>query len=151
MKPMTIVFEPATELDMEEIYDLAGLNRAEATGIHSNNHKEEMIKSYENSIEHGAFFLVGRMDGELSGWVLVDKSFDWVTSEEIGWISDVYVKEKFRRKGLAKELLQESLVYFKDKGFNDVRLNVFSFNEKAIKLYEQIGFQDVCKFMKINI
>lgn len=148
---MTLIFETATEGHLLEIYELAGLNRAEATGISSNNHQEEMMKAYENSLNHGAYFLVGLESEEVVGWVLIDKSIDWFMGEEIGWISDVYVKEAFRRKGYGKELIQHSFLHFKDLGYSDVRLNVFSFNENAIKLYEKLGFKDVCKFMKIEL
>jgi len=148
---MTIVFDRETEAELIEIYDYAGLNRQEATGITADNHQEEMIKAYENSIHHGAYFIVARKAGILMGWVLIDKSTDWFTSEEIGWISDVYVKKEYRKQGIAKQLLQQSLWQFKHLGYSDVRLNVFSFNESAIRLYEKLGFQDVCKFMKIDI
>ncbi|MBS4174661.1 GNAT family N-acetyltransferase [Bacillus sp. FJAT-49736] len=148
---MTIVLERATEPELIEIYDYAGQNRQEATGITADNHQEEMIKAYENSIKHGAYFLVARNNGILVGWVLMDKSTDWFTGKEIGWISDVYVKAEFRKQGYAKQLLQQSLLEFKSLGYSDVRLNVFSFNESAIRLYEKIGFQDLCKFMKVEI
>lgn len=148
---MTIVFDRATEAEQIEIFDYAGQNRQEATGIIADNNREEMINAYENSINHGAYFLVARNADLLVGWVLIDKSTDWFTGKEIGWISDVYVKDAFRNKGYAKQLLQQSLLEFKSLGYSDVRLNVFSFNESAIRLYEKMGFQDVCKFMKIEI
>ncbi|MGV3466527.1 MAG: GNAT family N-acetyltransferase [Heyndrickxia sp.] len=148
---MTIVFDRATEAELIEIYDYAGINRQEATGIIADNNQEEMIKAYENSIHHGAYFLVAKKEGILIGWVLIDKSTDWFTGEEIGWISDVYVKTEFRKQGVAKQLLEQSLRQFKHLGYSDVRLNVFSFNKSAIGLYEKLGFQDVCKFMKIEI
>ncbi|PKR84184.1 GNAT family N-acetyltransferase [Heyndrickxia camelliae] len=148
---MTIVFDRATEGELIEIFDYAGLNRQEATGITADNHQEEMIKAYENSIHHGAYFLVAKKAGFLMGWVLIDKSSDWFTGEEIGWISDVYVKREFRRQEVATQLLEKSLLHFKHLGYSDVRLNVFSFNESAIRLYEKLGFQDVCKFMRIEI
>jgi ribosomal protein S18 acetylase RimI-like enzyme len=146
-----IEYGRANERELEEIYSMAGVNRTEATGIQADNNKEEMIASYENSMDHGAYFLVARTQESLIGWVLVDRSLDWFTHKEIGWISDVYVKQEFRQKGIAKSLIEQSLVEFKQLGYNDVRLNVFSFNQKAISLYEKIGFKDVNKFMRVEI
>lgn len=146
-----IEYGKATQSELEEIFRLAGLNRAEATGIQADNNKEEMIASYENSLDNGAYFLVARTQELLVGWVLVDRSLDWFTHKEIGWISDVYVKQEFRQNGVAESLIEQSLVEFKHLGYNDVRLNVFSFNEKAIRLYEKIGFKDVHKFMRVEI
>jgi ribosomal protein S18 acetylase RimI-like enzyme len=146
-----IEYGKATESELEEIFNMAGANRTEATGIQADNNKEEMVASYVNSLENGAYFLVARTTESLIGWVLVDRSLDWFTHKEIGWISDVYVKQEYRQNGVAKSLIEQSLAEFKQLGFNDVRLNVFSFNQKAISLYEKIGFKDVSKFMKIEI
>ena len=148
---MEIEYGKAIEPEMREIFNIAGVNRAEATGIQADNHKEEMISAYKDSLEHGAYFLVARTPDSLVGWVLVDRSRDWFTHKEIGWISDVYVKKEYRRNGIAKSLIEQSLAEFKHLGFDDVRLNVFSFNEKAIHLYEKLGFKDVSKFMRIEI
>ncbi|MFT9596766.1 GNAT family N-acetyltransferase [Mesobacillus sp.] len=148
---MEIEYGKATESEMREIFGMAGVNRTEATGIQADNNKEEMIASYVNSLEQGAYFLVARTKEALIGWVLVDRSLDWFSHKEIGWISDVYVKQEFRQKGVAKSLIEQSLVEFKHLGFDDVRLNVFSFNEKAIRLYEELGFKDVSKFMRVEI
>jgi ribosomal protein S18 acetylase RimI-like enzyme len=148
---MNIEYGKATEHELAEIFSLAGVNRAEATGINDDNNKENMIAAYMDSLDHGAYFLVARTDDSLIGWVLVDRSVDWFTHKEIGWISDVYVKQEFRKNGVAKALLEQSLVEFKHIGYDDVRLNVFSFNEKAMRLYEKLGFKDVSKFMRIEI
>lgn len=148
---MEIEYGRATQSELEEIFSMAGVNRSEATGIQADNNKEEMIASYEFSLDHGAYFLVARTQESLIGWVLVDRSQDWFTHKEIGWISDVYVKQEFRQNGIAKSLIEQSLVEFKHLGFDDVRLNVFSFNDKAIRLYEKLGFKDVSKFMRIEI
>ncbi|MCM3573622.1 MULTISPECIES: GNAT family N-acetyltransferase [Mesobacillus] len=148
---MEIEYGKATQLELQEIFSMAGVNRAEATGIQADNNKEEMISSYSDSLNHGAYFLVARTQDSLIGWVLVDRSLDWFTHKEIGWISDVYVKKEHRQNGVAKSLIEQSLVEFKHLGYDDVRLNVFSFNEKAIRLYEKLGFKDVSKFMRIEI
>ncbi len=52
-----LTFNKASELELEEIYELAGINRKEATGIDAENNREEMIKAYDNSRRHGAYFL----------------------------------------------------------------------------------------------
>ena len=148
---MEIEYGKANGPELQEIFSMAGVNRAEATGIQADNHKEEMISAYKDSLEHGAYFLVARTPDSLIGWLMVDRSEDWFTQKEIGWISDVYVKKDYRQNGVAQSLIEQSLVEFKHLGYDDVRLNVFSFNEKAIHLYEKLGFKDVSKFMKIEI
>ncbi|WP_098438486.1 GNAT family N-acetyltransferase [Bacillus sp. es.034] len=76
---------------------------------------------------------------------------DRITTKEIGWINDVYVKKSFRGREYATKLLIQALLELKDRDYDKVRLNVYVFNEQAIKLYEKLGFTDVCKFMKVNL
>jgi ribosomal protein S18 acetylase RimI-like enzyme len=148
---MSVILGRATEEEIAEIYELAGINREEATGIPFENHKEEMIKAYEHSKKFGAYFLAARSSGKLAGWVQIDKSTDWVTGKEIGWINDVYVKKSYRGKGFATALLKQALEEMKEMDYDEVRLNVYSSNEQAIKLYEKLGFHDLNKFMKLDL
>ena len=55
----------------------------------------------------------------------------------IDWIA---VDELFRGKGIGTKLLNIFLKYAKENGFKVARLEVLNTNNKAIKLYEKIGF-----------
>jgi ribosomal protein S18 acetylase RimI-like enzyme len=148
---MELQFKIATDKEMEEIYELAGVNRKEATNHDSEDNKEKMIEAYEHSAKYDAYF-VCLMEGDaLLGWVQIDKAFDYLTGGEIGWINDLYVKTTYRGKGYSKLLMEKALEEFKAKGYSDVRLNVYSHNNTAMNLYERMGFKDVNKFMKISI
>jgi ribosomal protein S18 acetylase RimI-like enzyme len=146
-------YELANEQDKEEIYELAGINREEATGFKSENGREKMIEEYEHSFKMNpnAAFLCGKIENELIGWVMIDNSKDWLTGDLIGWINDVFVKQNYRGKGHARNIMMEALQYLEEIGFPDVRLNVYVHNEPAIRLYESLGFKDLCKFMKRSL
>jgi ribosomal protein S18 acetylase RimI-like enzyme len=148
---MGLEFKKATEVELEEIYELAGVNRREATGCEAENNREKMIEAYEHSAKYDAYFICLMDEETLIGWVQIDKAFDYLTGDDVGWINDLYVKQPYRGKGYSKLLIEESFKEFKKNGYSDVRLNVYSFNDKAIKLYEKMGFQDVSKFMKVSI
>lgn len=148
---MALTIKKASEKEVTEIYEMAGENRREATGHVSDDNQQKMIETYEHSAQFGAYFLCLMDDNTLLGWIMIDKSFDYLTGDEIGWINDVYVKSANRGKGYSKMLMEEALKELKRNGYHDVRLNVYVHNEKAIRLYEAIGFRDVNKFMKINI
>jgi ribosomal protein S18 acetylase RimI-like enzyme len=151
MEDMGFEFKKASEVEIEEIYELAGVNRREATDCQAENNREKMIEAYEHSAKYDAYF-VCLMDSEtLLGWVQIDKAFDYLTGDEVGWINDLYVKQPYRGKGYSKLLIEEAFKEFKMNGFTDVRLNVYSHNDKAIKLYEKMGFKDVSKFMRVSI
>jgi GNAT superfamily N-acetyltransferase len=144
-------FREATEVELEEIYELAGDNRREAVNIDAEDNRQKMIESYEHSLKHNAYFLCLKERDDLLGWVMIDKAFDYLTGNEVGWINDLYVKQNYRGKGYSKLLIKEAFKRFQDNGYHDVRLNVYAHNEKAMRLYAKMGFQDVSKFMKMTL
>lgn len=148
---MGLQFKEATEAEIEEIYELAGVNRKEATNHDSEDNKQKMIEAYEHSAKYNAYFLCLMDDDALLGWIQIDKAIEYLTGEEIGWINDLYVKMPYRGNGYSKLLIEEAIKEFRNLGYSDVRLNVYAHNEKAMALYEKMGFKDVSKFMKISI
>ena len=150
---MRLLIKEASESDLKEIYELAGENRLEATNDNSESNQAKMIEAYEHAAKYNAYFLCLKEeeDATLIGWILIDRASDYLTGRPVGWISDLYVKKEHRNQGHAALLMKLALHAFKKHGCSDVRLNVYAHNEKAIKLYEKLGFKDVSKFMKIDI
>lgn len=60
--------------------------------------------------------------------------------EDMGVIEDVFVRENWRRKGIATFLLTTALTYLKDIGLTKAMLMVDTENEKALQLYRSVGF-----------
>lgn len=148
---MRYLIKEATESELKEIYELAGENRLEATNDRAIDNQMKMLADYEHALKYNAYFLCLKEESTLIGWILIDRATDYLTGRHVGWISDLYVKKAHRNKGYANLLIEEAFREFKNQGYSDVRLNVYAHNEKAIKLYEKIGFKDVSKFMKIDI
>ena len=57
-----------------------------------------------------------------------------------GDISNVAVREDYRRKHIATILIQELLSFGEEKGIHDFTLEVREQNKTAIRLYEHAGF-----------
>lgn len=57
------------------------------------------------------------------------------------FIYEIYVEPSFRRNGVAKSLLEEISKIAIKKGATLIELDVWSFNEPALRLYEQLGFR----------
>ena len=55
------------------------------------------------------------------------------------WVDEIYIRPEYRGIGLAKELLSYVKDHFAGK-VKRIRLDVEADNEKAIALYEKIGF-----------
>lgn len=60
--------------------------------------------------------------------------------EEHGQIEDVFVREPWRKRGIAKYLLTEALKYLKSYQLHDTYLMVLTTNQSALSLYESVGF-----------
>jgi ribosomal protein S18 acetylase RimI-like enzyme len=59
-----------------------------------------------------------------------------------GWTDPIYVRKRWRRRGLATALMGRTLVALRDRGMTSAQLDVDSENEnQALTLYEQHGFR----------
>ena len=56
------------------------------------------------------------------------------------FITDVSVVPRFKHKGIASQLLRDSIEYVRSMGIGEVRLEVAVENHAAISLYEKFGF-----------
>jgi GNAT superfamily N-acetyltransferase len=57
------------------------------------------------------------------------------------WGYNIFVKEEFRRKGIAKEIFNVLQPVLKNMGVKQISFHVFAKNKNAISLYEQCGFE----------
>lgn len=60
---------------------------------------------------------------------------------KLGFISDVYVEEKYRRRGITKQFLIELKKWFKEKKLNYVELTVHVKNDVGMKVWSKYGFK----------
>ena len=59
-----------------------------------------------------------------------------------GYISNVYILEKHRRKGVAQKLIDKGESWLKEKGVHHLTLEIHKDNTPAIALYHKKGFND---------
>ena len=64
------------------------------------------------------------------------------------FIDDLCVDENFRGRHIGTDLYNEVIRYAKNRRCNFVTLNVWSFNEKAMKFYESLGMKPQRVFME---
>ena len=94
------------------------------------------INEYSKKIFEQAVLFTKFDDDKLVGLVA---AYDNPT-EKFGWITNVSVDPNYSKKGIASELLNRCYKYFETKKYFNIFLEVFSDNEKAIKLYTKQGF-----------
>ncbi|WP_435921944.1 GNAT family N-acetyltransferase [Paenibacillus sp. DYY-L-2] len=78
-----------------------------------------------------------RYDHTIVGGLMV-----WREGEQ-GVIEDVFVREPWRKRGIAKAMLIHALDYLQSHGLKEAYLMVLTTNESALSLYESVGFRAV--------
>jgi len=103
---------------------------------------EPIIHSPRNKI-----FVAEDNLGNFVGYIIIGPTGTMFTPLSFGFIYDIYVKEGFRGRGIAKSLMKKAEDYFKKEGFGKLKLEVAASNAVARSLYEKLGFQAERIFM----
>lgn len=94
-------------------------------------------------------------DSKVLGYAMVEKKEKQksVYSNERKWceVGDLGVSEKQRGKGVGTELFDFLKKEIKALGYSRIELNVWEFNESAVRFYEKIGFVTSRRFMQLDI
>jgi ribosomal protein S18 acetylase RimI-like enzyme len=118
------------EADTDAVIDLWNLTDL----THPNNDPSLDIKRKMNDSPWG--FLVA-MDGKtIIGSIMV--GYDG----HRGWINYLACHPNYRRRGVAKSLMNEAKKLLLERGCPKINLQVRSGNESAVKFYESIGYLD---------
>ena len=75
-----------------------------------------------------------------AGYALLSKTFSQESGGMVIWIEELYVLPEYRSKGLGKEFFD---YIFSLENISRVRLEVEPDNERAIKLYRNMGFEQL--------
>ena len=59
--------------------------------------------------------------------------------------------EKYRRQGVASEMLDFIREEAKKKNYDKIELDMWEFNENALKFYEAVGFRTYRRYMELDI
>jgi L-amino acid N-acyltransferase YncA/predicted O-methyltransferase YrrM len=137
-----IIIRDAVEADMPAIvaiYNAATATRITTAQLEPVNTEE----GYHSLIDHSSDdypFWVAEIDGRVAGWLSFKRFLPRCAYRGTAEIS-VYVDEKFRRRGVARRLLENATIRAPSLGINALVGLIFGHNEPSLKLFEQLGFQ----------
>lgn len=97
--------------------------------------------------------LVAERDGIICGFACVqytDKQENpFMYAKKIYDIDEFGVDAKFRRQGVATELIKFIKADAKKRGMDRIELNMWEFNEGALAFYEAVGFKTYRRYMEL--
>lgn len=139
------MIKKAMKTDIEEICRLRVLQQKD-------DWKEEYIDKFnlydstktflENHLNKDLHIFLNVVDGYIvstGGLQIIEYLPQCNDNGKYGYICDVYTLDKYRRKGLQKELLNEIIKFSKTQKL--YKLSLSSDNEDAINLYKKMGFE----------
>jgi len=86
---------------------------------------------------------------QVAGMVLgyIDEDENKAFARKRGYTEEIAVRQQWRRKGIARWLLTESIKMFRKKGMDETALSVDSLNQSgAYEFYKKIGYVPICEY-----
>jgi GNAT superfamily N-acetyltransferase len=108
---------------------------------------QAMLEDSDRTLMIGAFHegLPGFAHGKMVGVLLMNVFFSLEHAGEAGWIEELFVREDYRRRGLANRLLDQALDWARGRGVRSIDLEVGDGHEPtaAQHLYARRGFERI--------
>jgi mycothiol synthase len=115
----------------------------------SENHEPTIEQWLEDPNFDPSLWRVGWDGDQVAGMVrsFIDRKENEEYNRKRGWTEDICVRRPWRRRGLARSLLVQSLHAIKERGMTEAALGVDTQNPTgALRLYESVGFRPVKRF-----
>lgn len=106
----------------------------------------KMIESSESEV------IVAEIDGALvgAGNVRVMQAKNYNQFQQYAFLGFMYVVPEQRGKGINRLIIRELVQWARQKGFSEVRLQVYADNQPAIAAYEKVGFKKHLTEMRLT-
>ncbi|MDD7915429.1 GNAT family N-acetyltransferase [Polaribacter ponticola] len=104
-------------------------------------------------VSENANLLVAVSNNELvaSGYLRIENSKQYHKNPQHGYIGFMFVKPSFRGKRISTLILNSLKDWAKEKNLKELRLDVYSNNDGAVKAYERFGFTKSLVNMRMDI
>ena len=84
-------------------------------------------------------------------WCEIDRKPPCFENRLYGFVSDIAVTKEQRGKGVAKELLNKSMEWFKKKNITHVEARVLKSNPLATKFWQSSGFESFVEILRYKL
>ena len=97
--------------------------------------------SLENQGSHSFTWVARVSDGAIAGVLLAAPFWSLKVAGRALWIEELYVPAEYRRRGIARQLVDFCMDWADDNGFEGVELEAYRMNTAASCLYRALGFR----------
>lgn len=105
--------------------------------------------------EQGKKALVAKENGKVVGYALLEFVFkeetDYRFTQRFLEVGEFGVLEGNKKKGIGRKLVERIRLIAKENGYDEIRLDMWSFNEGALKFYEAVGFETYRRHMRTGV
>lgn len=94
--------------------------------------------------KNNATTFVAEVSGKLVGFVTVsvlDETHSLMQPCRYGRVGSIGVAVQHRGKGIGPQLMGSAEGWARERGAYEMRLNVWAFNEGAMRMYEELGYE----------
>ena len=102
---------------------------------------EARAKSYKFGDDLGKddFFFAVKISGDIAGLLYICK-YRGEAPADTGEIGGIYLAPKYWHRGYGKKMMDFSIDFLKNKGYNTIKIWVLEQNKNAIDFYKKFGF-----------
>lgn len=129
-----------TKVNIRSFYDSVDINFAFEMTSREKWHSESKIElqSFFEYDRQGCF--IAELDNEKAGICIA------TAYSNNGFIGELIVSPKFRKKGIGKALMQRAIQFLQFKNVQNIYLDGVI---NAIPLYKKLGFQEICRSLRL--
>lgn len=147
---MDIVFKKAVIDELDEIFSVytSAISLMDSRGIPQWDEIYPSRELLEEDIKKGDMF-VGRSDGSIASVYVISREFDdgyengrW-EYDDFFVVHRLCVDPEFQGKGVGTATVRHIEKSLAEKGVGSIRLDAFTLNPKAVKMYTRLGYKTV--------
>ncbi len=86
-----------------------------------------------------------------SAYVQIKKAKPYLKFDEYAYVGFMYVKPEHRGKGMSQKVIEQLTLWAKSRNLNELRLNVYEDNHRAVSAYEKFGLKKHMVEMRVKI
>ena len=152
---METIIRPARKDDLETLREfqqgIVAHERPFDTGIP----KEGEVEYYdiEKLLEdEKTYFVVAEIGNSLvgCGFGQIRENLPWEVHPQYGYVGLMYVKPEYRRKEIARRVVQTLISWFGERGIGHIVIQVYHENSNAVAAYRSYGFTDFLLQMRFD-